>query len=509
MDIYNSSILTTVLALVLALGGCGGGGSGGGETSVPTGAAPPPTTSGGDDNTSGNPKPTFSAEFEDLFSLGKMHLLTVSVTEDEWNGLLNDFDGNPRNEIFRKADFTYGEGADAEQVANVGFRLRGNVFTRQRPEAGSGPHDASNDLRRVHFRIKFNEQFQDSEGVYGLPSKEIATVVENKNRDFRSVRSLNLKYNNNDSTYTREVFSYDLFNRFGVETLRQAYTGLYIKIGNEPKRYMGVYMMGEHVDKTWAQRRFGKNAFVFKSLYQGHGPADLADIDMDHNIETGKIGAEQTDPAYFGIGFDAYRPAYDLKTKKQDFLEAESRLNELIGLLNGNPTQQMLEDAIDIESLLRAQAVNVFLGNWDDYWRNGNNYYLVLDPNNSRWVFVPYDYDIVLFDNIFMFSNIADASFLYWGNDRLSGNPVLMDKVLAFDDFRQEYAGYVAELLADDSVYASAAAISERLNTLQSVVLPHVGGYEAIDSVPFLGDLSEIEAYVDDRIAAARREIDF
>ncbi len=501
---------TLILILAVAtLTACGGGGSGtpsGTNVAPPPVSAPPPppvddgTAGGGDEE----PAPAASAEYEDLFSLGKMHTMTIGISTAEWDALLNDFDENPRNEVFRKADFTFGEGADTEHVANVGFRLRGNVFTRQRPELGNGPHDPDNSLRRVHFRIKFNEQFQDSESVYGLPSQEIATHLENKNRDFRTVRSLNLKYNKNDPTYTREVFSYDLFRRFDVATLRQAYTKLYIRIGDEAPRYMGVYLMGEHIDKTWAKRHFGRNAFVFKSLYQGHGPADLSTADFDHNIDTGKIGSEKTDPGFVGLSFEAYRPAYDLKTKRKDFAEGEAALNELIGLLTGNPTQQMLEDAIDIDALLRAQAVNVFLGNWDDYWRNGNNYYLARNPNDGRWTFIPYDYDIVLFDSIYMYDGLADASFLDWGSDRLSGNPVLMDKVLSFTEFRDRYAGYVAELV--DGL-ASPEAVSQRLEELQAVAAPHVSGYDAWDSEPFNASLAEIEAYVEARVAAARHEL--
>lgn len=504
LAISNAHRILVAVLFCLAFPGCGGGG---GQPGLPPAAPlpvsiPPPAAPVSE-------QPTFSEDYLELFSLEKMHTITISISEAEWNSLLNDFDANPRNEIFRRADFTYGEGNQAEAVNNVGFRLRGNVFSRARPEAGNGLHDPSNRLQRVHFRIRFNEQFKDAENVYGWPSQEIVTLTANKDRDFRSVRSLNLKYNKNDPTYIREVFSYDLFQRFGVETVRQAYTRLFIRIGDEPARYMGVYLMGEHVDKTWAQRRFGKNAIVFKSLYQGHGPADLAHPDLDHNIDTGRIGSELTDPVAPGYGFSPYRPAYDLKTKRRNFAEAEAELNQLIQLLTGNPTPQMLTDAIDVETLLRAQAVNVFLGNWDDYWRNGNNYYLALHPVNNRWVFIPYDYDIALFDQIWMFGDIAGASFLHWGDDRLSGSPVLMDKILGFAEFRDQYTGYIAELLNDDSPYASATAIRNRLIDLQEIVLPYSSGYDAEDSIPFSADLSAIEAYVQQRIATARAEIGF
>ena len=500
---------TLLLALGLGLTACGGGG---GSSAPPPAVDRPPAATDPAPPPAGDPAvagiPLYEPEFEELFSLDKVHTITIEISTLEWNALLNDFDANPRNETFRKADFFYGDApGDGEYVADVGFRLRGNVFSRQRPETGSGQHDPDNPLQRVHFRIKFNEQFKDREDVYG--SREILTRVNNKDREFRTVRSLNLKYNRNDPTYTREVFSYDLFRRFGVQSLRQAYTRLYLRIGDGPMQYMGVYLMGEHADKSWAQRRFGRNAFVFKSLYQGHGPADLSRTDLDHNIDTGRIGAEITDPAFAGIGFDAYRPAYDLKTRRTDFAEAEARLNDRITLLTGNPTREMLETAIDIPSLLRAQAVNVFLGNWDDYWRNGNNYYLVLNPATDKWVFVPYDYDIVLFDSIWMFDGIAEASFMDWGAERLSGNPVLMQQVLSFEDFRNRYIGYLGELLGDDSEYASRDALLARLSRQQALVEPHVSGYDAIDHTPYDADLGDIYDYVTRRIATARLEAGF
>ncbi len=502
--------LTLLLALAAGIAGCGGGGGspaspGANPPPVATDPPPPPVS---DPGPAGDGIPQYESEFEALFSLEKVHTITIAISTLEWNALLGDFDANPRNEIFRKADFYYGDApGDGEYVPNVGFRLRGNVFSRQRPESGSGQHDPDRALQRVHFRIKFNEQFKEREDVYG--SREILTRLDNKNREFRTVRSLNLKYNKNDPTYTREVFSYDLFRRFGVQSLRQAYTRLYLRIGNGPMRYMGVYLMGEHVDKSWAQRRFGKNAFVFKSLYQGHGPADLSQSDFDHNIDSGRIGAEITDPAYPGIGFDAYRPAYDLKTKRTKFAQAEARLNDLIALLTGNPTQQMLEQAIDIPALLRAQAVNAFLGNWDDYWRNGNNYYLVLNPVTDKWLFVPYDYDIVLFDRIWAIGGVAEASFMDWGADRLSGRPVLMQQVLSFEDFRRQYIGYLRELLGADSEYASRDATLTRLREQQALIEPHVDGYDAVDHTPYEPDLDAIDDFVRRRIETARLEAGF
>ncbi|MGB5589059.1 MAG: CotH kinase family protein, partial [Gammaproteobacteria bacterium] len=454
------------------------------------------------------PVPSYESEYEALFSLDTMKTIHIRISEEEWNGLLNDVDRNPRSEVYRRADFYYGDDvATAQYVPGVGFRIRGNSFSRKRPETGGGLHNPAASLVRAHFKIKFNEQYDEDESAYGPPSADIPEQPLYKGRTFAGVRGLNLKFNNNDPTYMREVLSYDLFRRVGVHTLRQAYAKLYIGIGNEPERYMGVYLMGENLDKEWAKRRFDKNSYLFKCLYQQYGPADLSNGDRDHNANTGSIGEEITDPEFFGDPWSAYRPAYDLKTKDDEFLEAEDKLNDLIELLNGNPTQAQLAAAIDIPTLLKAQAVNVYLGMWDDYWRNGNNYYLFFDEISEKWFFVPYDYDITLFDNIFGIDGLATASFLRWGDGRLSGNPVLMDRVLSYSDFREQYKAYVRALYDPAEKILDINTLTQRLNEMRNVVQPHTSGYEAVDEIPYSSSHAEIQNFVLDRTAHAIQEI--
>jgi hypothetical protein len=510
--------ITLLMLLIAALAsGCGGGGGGG--SSQPSGTAPPPVTSPPDPAPDPIPDPTpdapvfkpvpiYEQEYESLFSLDSVKTVRIRITEDEWNGLLNDVDNNLRSEIYRRADFYYGDQiATAKYVPSVGFRIRGNFTSRKRPEVGRGNHDPDNDLVRVHFKIKFNEKFDDDESAYGPPSQDLSEKPGNKGRTFRGVRGLNLRFNKNDPSYMRELVSYDLFRRVGVHTWRQAYAKFYLQIGSEPERYMGVYLMSENIDKVWAERRFGENSYLFKSLYQQFGPADLSRGDRDHNADTGAIGEEITDPEFYGDPWDDYRPAYDLKTKDDEFLEAEDKLNDLIELLTGNPTQAQLEAAINIPALLRAQAVNVFVGMWDDYWRNGNNYYLFWDEITEQWFFVPYDYDITFFDSIFGVNGVASASFMRWGAGGLSGNPVLMDKVLAYPKFRELYADYVRALTDPDEEILDIATITERMEGLRTLIEPHTSGYEAVDEFPYRSSHFQILEFIDERTTQSRREL--
>ena len=523
MDFRAVRLLAVALALLVTLtAACGGGGGGGGGGTAPPPASSPPPAPPAPDPTPDpdptptpppsakvfEPVPTYEPEYEELFSLETMKTLRIRISEAEWNGLLNDVDKNRRSETYRRADFFYGEDVStAEFVPGVGFRIRGNSFSRKRPEQGGGLHDPANRLVRAHFKIKFNEQFNEDEGAYGPPSMDVPENTSYKGRTFRGVRGLNLKFNKNDPTYMREVFSYDLFRRVGVHAPRQAYAKLYIQIGAEPERYMGVYLMGENMGKDWAKRRFDENSYLFKCLYQQYGPADLSRGDRDHSPDTGAIGEEITDPEFFGQNWSSYRPAYDLKTKEDDFILAEDELNDLIELLTGNPTQQQLEEAIDIPTLLKAQAVSVFTGMWDDYWRNGNNYYLFWDEITEKWFFVPFDYDITFFDEIFGIGGLERASFMNWGDDRLDGNPVLMDRVLAYRDFREQYKTYIRALYDRDEEVLEINAAMTRLTAMRALVEPHTSGHEAIDEQPYNGNHTEIQQFILNRTSFARQEI--
>ena len=144
---------------------------------------------------------------------------------------------------------------------------------------------------------------------------------------------------------------------------------------------------------------------------------------------------------------------------------------------------------------------------WDDYWRNGNNYYLFWDEVSRKWFFIPYDYDITFFDSIFGVSGIERASFLRWGDDRLAGNPVLMDRVLAYSEFRQQYEGYIRALYDPDEDVLHIGDALSRLEDMREVVEPHVDGYDARDEVPYQRSHAEILNFIQDRTTKARSEV--
>ncbi len=452
--------------------------------------------------------PSLGSGFETFFNPTGVVEIHVAFTESEFNSMLNDYDKNSRNEIYRQATCTItGGGVDVSFPA-VGIRLRGNT-SRQRPEVGTGNHVVTNKLNRVHFKINLNYSFDKDESAYGAPSVDIPkNTVYKTQQIMENVAAINLKYNKDDPSYVREALSYDIYRNFGVDVVHTTYARLFIKIGDEAERYVGVYLAFEDIDKTWMKKRYsGNQGTMFKCLWQQFGPADLSQTDYDGNMLAGRIGEETSDPAtnaIFTQGFSAYRPAYDLK---EDFDgTGVSALNSLITLLNSNPTKEQLEAAIDVQSLLRAFAVNVMIGMADDYWRGGNNYYLFRNPvNQNKWTFLPYDNDRTFGINTFGPATIS-SSVIRWGdNSNTPCNPVLIKKILAIPQFMTDYKAYLAWMV--DKGYFTKSVIEARIVEMQSAISGYTSNYDiSSDAYVFSTNTTDISNYVTSRVAKVNSE---
>ncbi len=451
---------------------------------------------------------TFDADFESFFNPIALAEIRIAFTEQEWNGMLNDYDKNNKNETYRQASCTIKGGTINKSFPSIGIRLRGNT-SRKRPEIGSGSHVSTNKLARVHFKLKLNNTFDKDESAYGAPSVDVAKNTTYKTQQLMTnVTSLNLKYNKDDPSYIREGLSYDMYRSFGVEAVRTTFAKVYITIGSEVERYVGVYLAFEEIDKTWMRKRFSDlDGAMFKCLWQSYGPADLTVGDYDGSLTNGRIGEELTDPvsnAAFLSGFSQYHPAYDLKEDPDK--TAVTAFNTFIYTLNNNPTKQDLEAMFDVQSFLRYLAVNVMIGMADDYWRGGNNYYLYRNPaNNNRWTFMPYDNDRTWGLKTFG-PETPSSSVLNWGdNSGTSCNPVLVKRILAIPQYIADYKAYLTYMV--DKGYFNESVVSNRISQMQSVISASVTGYNVgEDYFQYSADKSAILNYVSKRIAVVNAE---
>ncbi|MCD8031828.1 MAG: CotH kinase family protein [Bacteroides sp.] len=350
-----------------------------------------------------------------IFDKNALPEIRLDITEDQWNELLLAYDQDPNTNYYIKGDFTFTKNSVVTSIPEVGIRLRGNT-SRRRPEGSTGElHNPQNpEWHHASFTINFTKYNDDT--------------------TFMDEEKLILKWAKDDSTYVCETYSYDLYKQYELYvTPFTSYTRLTINIIGDPKpAYYGVYELIEQVDDIFLSKRtevFGDaKGYLWKNNYGG----TLADPDT----------------TLMGVSTDDHEYIYDLQTHKKQVETARAQLSQFITDFNtkqGTEFQTWLEETLDVELLLKTYAVNVMVGNWDDYWVNKNNYYIYFNKNDGKFFFIPWD-----LDNTLGTSSILDDSgrqdVLNWGN---AEHP-LIQKIISFPAYQTIYLNALYELADPD-----------------------------------------------------------
>ena len=360
----------------------------------------------------------------------------VSVSQAEWDRLLEAFDDNPDTKEFIKCDVKYIKGKETTVIKSAGLRLKGNT-SRRRPQFDDS-------FSHVHFGLDFHHYVKD-------PAHTV-----------KGLRRVDLKWFKDDPAYAREIYCYDLFRREGVWTaVRDVYCRLWLKVGKEKEMYYGVYGMLEHIDKNYLRVREKEFGTHEGNLWKCFWSSSLTDTGARMGVDADNTG-----------GF-----VYELKTNKEEGEAlAIGQLRDFIKNLNnlsGDGFNSWISSHMDVDLFLKTLAVNVAVGMWDDYWNNSNNYYLYFDApadkENYKVWFIPYDYDNTLgtTQECGRQSDAGRQNPLKWGH---SSYP-LTNKILQNPAWRNAYVKYLKELCAGDF---SAQASMARIRGWQSRISPYV-----------------------------------
>jgi spore coat protein H len=278
--------------------------------------------------------PSAHAQSTKLYDETAVHRLEISIHPDTLQYIYDHI----YSDDYRMATFVFDDGELRDTVEQVGFRLRGNT---------------SRGAAKKSFKISFNEF------VSG--------------RKYQGVKKLNLIGMHNDPTLIRQKLYYDLWNDLDLPNRRVNFLRLYIN-----GSYYGLYASTEEMDKEWLDRVFDEKK---GNLYKCTWPADL----VFH-------GSDQQ--AYKNIMHSETERAYELKTNEDE--DDYSDLVELVTTLNmaANSTfVELVQQQINVEHYLKALALDVATGNWDNYAYNKNNYYLYHNQSTGQFEFISYDTD--------------------------------------------------------------------------------------------------------------------
>jgi hypothetical protein len=279
---------------------------------------------------------TASAQTNTLYDDTRLSTIYITIPPDSlkliYDSVLSDH--------YFLARFVFDDNIKRDTLENIGFRLRGNT---------------SRYSQKKSFKISFNEY------VSG--------------RKYQGVKKLNLNGEHNDPTMIREKLYYDIWKRAGMVERRTNFMKLFIN-----GSYYGLYTNLEEMEKEWLSLVYKKNGGnLYKCTYPAdlvyHGPDQQTYKDLENSTVTGGR-------------------VYELQTNKS--ADDYTRLANLIGALNQQPNAAFalnIAKILDVNYYLKALALDVATGNWDDYAYNKNNYYLYDNPADSTFDFISYDPD--------------------------------------------------------------------------------------------------------------------
>ena len=276
------------------------------------------------------------AQNNTLYNDTKVPSIFITLAQDSLNLLLQI--GNEESNHYFPATFIFDTGTKKDTVKKVGLRLRGNT---------------SRTSAKKSFKVSFN-QFDNTQRYQG-------------------VKKLNLNGQHNDPTMIREKLFYDIWKKAGNPERRANFVRLYIN-----KEYKGAYTNIEEIDTDWLKRTYGENK---GNLYKCTYPADLAYLGDNQNT-------------YKKIENNPTTRAYDLSTNEtaddySDLVNLTKQLNQPID----NQFVTNIEKILNVESVIKAFALDVALGNWDDYAYNKNNYFIYHNQTTKKFEFITYDTD--------------------------------------------------------------------------------------------------------------------
>lgn len=269
-----------------------------------------------------------------LFDDSKVPSIFVEMPTDSFNFIIQ----NTVADRYFLARFIFDDGTVRDTFEKTGIRLRGNT------SLGS---------QKKSFKLSFNEFVAGGR--------------------YRGVKKVNLNGSHNDPTMIREKLFYEVWNTAGMPKRRVNFVKFFVN-----GEYRGLYSNIEELDKEWLERVFPEKEGNF---YKCTWPADL---DF--------LGDYQT--PYKKIMNNATTRAYDLTTNEtaDDYSDLVTLITALSQNVDANFPAK-IEKILNVESVLKAFAIDIATGNWDDYFYNKNNFYLYHNLETGKFEFITYDTD--------------------------------------------------------------------------------------------------------------------
>lgn len=183
---------------------------------------------------------------------------------------------------------------------------------------------------------------------------------------FDGLKKLNLANGFEDPTIMRDALAYHIMRSLGLQAPRTAYAKVYLN-----NQYWGLYVMIEQVDSEFLEDNFqNPDGNLYKCI-------------------------DNTSLNNYGTNWNNYTSEFELKTN--ELINDNSRFVDFIQkihLTSAADFNDSLDQVLETSDFLAVLACDILMYNWDSYYDHGRNFYVYLNPDNNKFDWIPWDYNL-------------------------------------------------------------------------------------------------------------------
>ena len=311
---------------------------------------------------------------------------------------------------------------DGEAFRQVGLRAKGNNSLRLTAEYG---------ISRYSLKLEFDHYTDGS---------------------YHGLDKLSLDASFQDNSYLKTWLAFDIMEFLGVPTPLRSF--VWVTVNGQP---WGLFLAVEEPEEAFARRNFGANhGQLYKPDYRSLAEEN-ADVHLRYTTD------EPED--YPGIFENA---------KLESSAADRQRLVDSLKTLDSG---QRLEEAVDVDEVLRYFVGQVFVMNWDSYLgHTGHNY--LLYEEEGKLSMLPWDYNLAFGTYALgMTDPITDPNVLLnypiltpAPGEYMTKRP-LYHQLMQVEEYFQQYQAYFRWFLAE---YVESGKLSAALWQAAELIAPYV-----------------------------------
>ena len=345
---------------------------------------------------------------------------------------------------------------DGSRVHRVDIQVEDwEAFLASAPEEEYIPATVEIDgeaFRQVGLRAKGNNSLRLTE-EYGLSRYSLKLEFDHyTDGSYHGLDKLSLDASFQDNSYLKTWLAFDIMEFLGVPTPLRSF--VWVTVNGQP---WGLFLAVEEPEEAFARRNFGANhGQLYKPDYRSLAEEN-ADVHLRYTTD------EPED--YPGI----------FENAKLDPSAADRQ--RLVDSLETLDSGQRLEEAVDVDEVLRYFVGQVFVMNWDSYLgHTGHNY--LLYEEEGKLSMLPWDYNLAFGTYALgMTDPITDPNVLLnypiltpAPGEYMTERP-LYHKLLQVEEYFQQYQAYFRWFLAE---YVESGELSAALWQAAELIAPYV-----------------------------------